>query len=389
MSVHASSWTAQATVTASLTAFLYEGFTYNAVFLGRILPAVGRENQVTPLLVVFNVIWGLALWSYLRVSWADPGAVPEEWHEFVRRVGVALPIAPGMKEWQPGKATMCRHCTRARPERSHHCALCGVCILRLDHHCPWINNCVGFNNHKYFLLTCFYALLACVVSFVTAVPELVIVTQRLRLAVHGAVGVRESELEPSDEIAFVVFGALAIFISMFLTPLLYFQMKLAINNRTTIEDNYNNMTNPFDQGTAFSNLAQIFGKLGPDWPLPIKPWRPFLDGVSFPSSAERQAFDERPLTAMNGTMTDEDQTRENDDRAALRPNDFEGIRGKNWARAYADGHSKLTGEALWRAHYHIIEQSYNPAEMRKPSTLDYMLGCMQIDCEGNQRAVPV
>merc|ERR1740121_608828 len=161
------------------------------------------------------------------------------------------------------------------------------------------------------------------------------------------------------------------------------------SNRTTIEDNYNNMTNPFDQGTAFSNLAQIFGKLGPDWPLPIKPWRPFLDGVSFPSSAERQAFDERPLTAMNGTMTDEDQTRENDDRAALRPNDFEGIRGKNWARAYADGHSKLTGEALWRAHYHIIEQSYNPAEMRKPSTLDYMLGCMQIDCEGNQRAVPV
>merc|ERR1719229_416376 len=101
MSSGASNWTSQATVTASLTAFLYEGFTYNAVFLGRILPGLGRDDKVLPLLVLFNTIWGLSLWSYLRVSWADPGAVSEEWYEFVRRVGMALPIAPGMKEWQP------------------------------------------------------------------------------------------------------------------------------------------------------------------------------------------------------------------------------------------------------------------------------------------------
>uniref|UniRef100_A0A8D0BJ37 Palmitoyltransferase n=1 Tax=Salvator merianae TaxID=96440 RepID=A0A8D0BJ37_SALMN len=46
----------------------------------------------------------------------------------------------------------CTKCNLVRPARAGHCRICGRCVKRLDHHCVWINSCVGEQNHQAFVL---------------------------------------------------------------------------------------------------------------------------------------------------------------------------------------------------------------------------------------------
>ena len=45
----------------------------------------------------------------------------------------------------------CSTCLTLKPPRSKHCDMCGICVPTFDHHCIWLNQCVGELNYKYFL----------------------------------------------------------------------------------------------------------------------------------------------------------------------------------------------------------------------------------------------
>ena len=60
----------------------------------------------------------------------------------------------------------CLKCQCIKPPRTHHCSRCGRCVLRMDHHCRWVDNCVGQRNLKIFLIFVLYLSMQCLYTVV-------------------------------------------------------------------------------------------------------------------------------------------------------------------------------------------------------------------------------
>lgn len=95
------------------------------------------------------------------------------------------------------------------------------------------------------------------------------------------VGTDTTEPHPGDVFFLLFFVFFSILVVAFLASLLFTHFPLACANVTTIEENYDNMPNPFDHGAPVRNLAQVMGLPGMDWLLPIAPWRSLSDGISY------------------------------------------------------------------------------------------------------------
>ena len=106
-------------------------------------------------------------WSYTTAVFTSPGSTTDH-----NGYGL-LPTSQGPSQRSPtsftvksnGELRFCKKCQARKPDRAHHCSTCRRCVLKMDHHCPWLATCLGLRNYKPFLLFLVYTTLLCFYSF--------------------------------------------------------------------------------------------------------------------------------------------------------------------------------------------------------------------------------
>uniref|UniRef100_A0A8D0EZE1 Palmitoyltransferase n=1 Tax=Strix occidentalis caurina TaxID=311401 RepID=A0A8D0EZE1_STROC len=107
---------------------------------------VERGELLQPLIFILLGLCSVLL--YFKVSLMDPGFVKsEEEADKSEEQSMVTPQVPSNI-----KMRRCGYCMVKQPMRAKHCQLCQHCVRRYDHHCPWIENCVGEKNHPLFIV---------------------------------------------------------------------------------------------------------------------------------------------------------------------------------------------------------------------------------------------
>ncbi|KAI4873029.1 hypothetical protein NFI96_028192 [Prochilodus magdalenae] len=113
--------------------------------------------------VIGAVLFVVVVVSLLQTSFSDPGILPRATPEEAADIEKQIDNPTGSSSYRPPPRTKevvinqqvvklkyCFTCKIFRPPRTSHCSLCDNCVERFDHHCPWVGNCVGKRNYRFF-----------------------------------------------------------------------------------------------------------------------------------------------------------------------------------------------------------------------------------------------
>ncbi|XP_053661961.1 uncharacterized protein LOC128711121 [Anopheles marshallii] len=125
-------------------------------------------QRITPAIpIIGGILFIFTLSSLFRTAFSDPGIIPRASQDEAAYIEKQIEVPnslnsptyrppPRTKEvfvkGQTVKLKYCFTCKIFRPPRASHCSLCDNCVDRFDHHCPWVGNCVGKRNYRFFYM---------------------------------------------------------------------------------------------------------------------------------------------------------------------------------------------------------------------------------------------
>ncbi|XP_039977731.1 palmitoyltransferase ZDHHC18-B isoform X2 [Xiphias gladius] len=217
--------------------------------------------------VIGGVLFVFVVITLLQTSFTDPGilprATPDEAADIERQIdntgNTSYRPPPRTKEvlinQQVVKLKYCFTCKMFRPPRTSHCSLCDNCVERFDHHCPWVGNCVGKRNYRFFYT--FIVSLSFLTAFIFGC-----VTTHLALRAQGGKGlVFALQESPGSAVELVI----CFFSVWSILGLSGFHTYLVASNLTTNEDikgswsgkSGEDVTNPYSHKNIFINCCSM------------------------------------------------------------------------------------------------------------------------------------